>query len=159
MNWVEINKINKYNIDDIKIIENIDSLSQIFNILPININDYKMKICFKNHNIGYYMNWHIDDCVKIKKKNNGKFKLNHGKGIFYENEKYLLLYQNKLPEYTLLYYNNIDNIIGGDLIMFPDFKIKPKCNMVVLFPSYIPHCVSKLNSGTRKNVIIKFYKK
>ena len=136
----------------------IDSLSQAFTHIPFDLYDYKMKISFKNHKSGFYMNWHIDDCVRIKKKQNDNFILKNKSKIFFENEKQLLLYNNKLPEYTLLYYSNVDNANGGYLI-FPGLKIKPKNNMMILFPSHIPHCVTKLYSGVRKNVIIKFYKK
>lgn len=142
---------------DIKIYY-LDSLSQSFSYLPFDIYDYIMKINFKNHSSGFYMNWHIDDCVRIKKKHNTNFILKNNSKIFYENDKFILLYYNKLPSYTLLYYSNVDSANGGYLL-FPGLKIKPKNNMMILFPSHIPHCVSKLNSGIRKNVIIKFYKK
>jgi hypothetical protein len=100
---------------------------------------------------------HVDDCnlIKIKKD----FQEMDNKKIYYKNDKYCLMYYNKLPTYTLLYYTDVNNCFGGELNIMNYKIIKPENDMFILFDSKIPHSVNLLKEGIRKNIIIKFYKK
>lgn len=135
-----------------------DSLSSIFHLdLPFDLNDYTIKMSFKTHKPGFSMKTHVDDCnlIKIKKD----FQEIDNKKIYYKNDKYCLMYYNKLPTYTLLYYTDVNNCIGGELNIMNYKIIKPENDMFILFDSKIPHSVNLLKKGIRKNIIIKFYKK
>lgn len=66
-----------------------------------------------------------------------------------------------LADYSSLVYLN-DDYEGGELV-FPEYglEIKPKAGDVVTFPTnamYI-HAVNKINSGTRYNVVLKWFRK
>ena len=135
-----------------------DSLSSILNCdLPFDTYNYNMKVSFKTHKSGFSMKMHVDDCnlIKIKKD----FQEMDNKKIYYKNDKYCLMYYNKLPTYTLLYYTDVNNCFGGELNIMNYKIIKPENDMFILFDSKIPHSVNLLKEGIRKNIIIKFYKK
>lgn len=66
-----------------------------------------------------------------------------------------------LADYSSLVYLN-DDYEGGELV-FPEYnlKLKPKTGDIITFPTnamYL-HAVNKINSGTRYNILLKWYRK
>ena len=60
----------------------------------------------------------------------------------------------KYPLCTIVYYPYIENLQGGSLHLYEDSSIviKPKQNMIIVFPSNIPHYVEPF-TGKRLSVV------
>lgn len=130
------------------------AINKIFELKKINLHEYDKKIIMRDNKIGYYLNWHIDDCAIFKHKNS-EGKVNNTK----LNEKYSLFSLDILPTYTMVIYltSHGTDFTGGEF-EFIDEKIKPKKYDVVFFDSREVHRVYKLREGERKNILVKYYK-
>lgn len=116
----------------------------------IDLSLYEKKIIKRENKIGFYMNWHIDDCA-VYKHNLTTDKSNN----IPINDKYSLYHTNKLPKYTMIIYTTED-FTGGEFV-FVDQKIKPKKSDVIFFDSREVHKVNVLREGIRNNILVKFY--
>jgi len=144
-----------YNIKDkidndqmIEMIINI-AINEIKDKKNINLYEYSNRIIQRTNDIGFSMNWHIDDCSVYKHKQ-----------IFEPNQpkiknKYTIFHMEPLPKYSMIIYLT-DNFIGGEF-EFIDQLIKPKKYDVIFFDSREVHRVRKLRQGIRQNILIKFY--
>jgi hypothetical protein len=145
-----------YNQNDVKVFysssfgKTIDNVEYIFN------DKYNTQIKYKIHQSPWSMKWHVDDCQIIKKKPNVLFQSLDNVKVFHENEKFAIVYQNQRPDFTLIYYHDVYQTKGGEIV-FPHTTIKPENNLAILFPSHIPHKVNQLTKGIRKNWLVKFY--
>ena len=119
----------------------------------LNLFEYKMEIIERSNPIGFYLNWHIDDCsIHKHKSTDGKFNNDP------LNEKFSLYHEKALPKFTMVIYltSIADDFIGGEF-EFIDAVIKPKKYDVVVFDSREVHRVRRLRSGVRRNVLVKFF--
>jgi hypothetical protein len=131
------------------------AIKKIYELSNINLFDYDKKVIMRDNQIGYYLNWHIDDCAIFKHKDTeGK------KNNIPLDDKYSLFNLEELPKYTMVIYLTSHNIdfTGGEF-EFIDEKVKPKKYDVVFFDSREVHRVFKLRDGQRKNILVKFYAK
>jgi hypothetical protein len=144
-----LNEIKELTIDEI--IEN--AMNKIFELKNINLYNYNKKVIMRDNQIGFYLNWHIDDCAIFKHKDS-EGKVNCVK----LNDKYSLFNLEELPKYTMIIYLTSYGIdfTGGEF-EFIDEKIKPKKYDIVFFDSREVHRVFRLREGQRKNILIKFY--
>ncbi len=127
-------------------------LNERYNISLIN---FDMEIIQRENKIGFYQNWHIDDCAVFKHKDTQN-KTNN----IPLNDKYSLYHSKPLPTYTMIIYltSHGTDFIGGEF-EFVDQIIKPRKHDVVFFDSKEVHKVNTLRSGIRKNILIKFFDK
>ena len=69
------------------------------------------------------------------------------------------------PEKTFIYYPNIENIVGGEIVIYKGQdeeileKIIPQTNMLVYFDSHLEHEVLPLQKGKRVSIIFNPWKK
>lgn len=152
-------KITNLNINDNQEISHDDlielAMKKISDLNNINLFDYNRKIIMRDNQIGYYLNWHIDDCAIFKHKD-----VNNKKNNIPLDDKYSLFNLEELPKYTMVIYLTSHNIdfTGGEF-EFIDETIKPKKYDVVFFDSREVHRVFRLRDGQRKNILVKFYDK
>lgn len=137
--------------EDLSEDEIIDSaIEKIMELKNINLKNYNKKVIIRDNQIGFYLNWHIDDCAIFKHKDSeGK------KNCIKLNDKFSLFNLEELPKYTMIIYLT-SNFTGGEF-EFIDEKIKPKKYDIVFFDSREVHRVYRLREGERKNILIKFY--
>ena len=135
-----------------KIIDNaIKSINKTYKL-----DEYEKKYFVKINESGFYMNWHCDDCAIIKHKKDFSPSSNNYK----LNDKYSLYINNNLPIYTMIIYlSDYNTDFTGGEFCFIDKTIFPTKNKVIVFDSREIHKVNKINSGIRKNILVKFYKK
>jgi hypothetical protein len=150
-----IEQLKKYELDKKRISFQLDD--NIINLVDTAIdklsNDYKIDLSkfskeqFEKENTkDFYMNWHIDDCYVFR----------HTKTDV--KEKFVICHKNKLPTYTMIIYlSTHDKDFTGGEFLFVNQKIFPKKKLVLFFDSREVHKVNKINSGIRKNILIKFY--
>lgn len=144
-----IGKIDRYESFDIALFSDLIDLDKY---------DYDIIEKINSADNGFSMGWHIDGAKVIKNKKGGIIKPNHIKlGV----TLYSIYYYIKKPVYTLLVYeSNHDIDFTGGMLEFIDGTIvKPEKGMYVFFNSNEAHRVIKMTSGTRKNYLIKFYRK
>jgi 2OG-Fe(II) oxygenase superfamily len=119
----------------------------------IDLTNFRSEIIERDNKIGFYLNWHIDDC-SIHKHKTTENKTNNE----ILNDKYGLYHEKLLPKYTMIIYlTSIDQDFTGGEFEFVDQLIKPKKYDVIFFDSGEVHRVRRLRSGERKNILIKFY--
>jgi hypothetical protein len=129
------------------------AIAKLKNDYNLDIANYKPEIIERDNTIGFYLNWHIDDCAVFKhdhsleKTNNEPL-----------DDKYSLFHMKPLPKYTMIIYlTSIDeDFIGGEF-EFTDQLIKPKKYDVIVFDSREVHRVRRFRGGVRKNILIKFF--
>jgi hypothetical protein len=118
------------------------------------LSDMRKEMIVRDNQIGFYMNWHLDDCSVIK--HNTTDKELHNNIVL--NNKYSLFHMKNLPKYTMIIYlSSIDIDFCGGEFEFVDQLVKPKKYDVVFFDSREVHRVRTLRSGSRKNVLVKFF--
>jgi len=115
--------------------------------------DYRMEIVERDNPVGFYLNWHIDDC-SIHKHKTLDGKTNNDT----LSNKFGLYHAKPLPIFSMvIYFSSIDkDFIGGEL-EFVDYILKPRKYDVIIFDSREVHRVRKLRNGTRRNVLVKFF--
>ena len=130
------------------------AIKEIHEKYGIDLSTYRSEIIERDNQVGFYLNWHVDDC-SIHKHKTTENKTNND----ILNDKYALYHKKELPKYTMIIYLTSINIdfVGGEF-EFVDELIKPKKNDVIFFDSREVHRVNKLRSGERKNILVKFYK-
>jgi hypothetical protein len=136
--------------------EDINNLvEKAIKLLPdtLQLEKLEKKIYMKESKIGFSMKWHCDDCCIFKHKDNFKYSNNNLK----INDRYSL-YFTKLPVYSMvIYLSTQDNEFTGGEFNFVDKKIKPEKYKVIFFDSREIHKVEKVKTGTRTNILVKFY--
>lgn len=157
-----------------RILFNLSDIVSIENVSLVNIEDYIKDICLyikskynidltnfdskitkKQNIVGFEMKWHRDDCsihdINPNAKTENKINIS---------DKHCLAYKEKLPIYTILIYFSDHNkdFTGGVLHFVDDTQYKPKMFEGLLFDSEEVHRVTRILSGVRKNLLIKFYK-
>ncbi len=125
------------------------AINQIKLVKNIDLNTYKPEIIQRKNDIGFKMNWHIDDCSIHRHKQ--QFQPNEPK----INNKYTIYHKKPLPVYTMIIYLS-GEFTGGEF-EFIDKLIKPSKYDVIFFDSREVHKVRELKGGHRENVLIKFY--
>ena len=143
VNERKIGTISNYDIDEIKKLKLID------------FQNYNYKIINKIHYQNYNMDWHLDDAQIIKHSNKV-----YPDQIQIANKKYIN-YSNEIPEYSMIIYDSEYNIDfkGGTFEFVDKTLIYPKKGLYLFFNSKEVHRVNNIIEGTRKNKLIKFYKK
>jgi hypothetical protein len=146
---MDINDFNlKYDLDKIvsyiKLKHNLD------------LDNYEMTKTVKQNSVGFEMKWHQDDCIVFKKNKNVEPITPYVK----LSDKYILAHKNELPVYTMIIYLSQykDDFTGG-VFCFIDKEIEPQKFQILFFDSREVHKVTRVLSGTRNNITIKFYKK
>jgi hypothetical protein len=110
--------------------------------LNINLDKYQYDYNERTTNSGYKMGYHRDNYMLRK-----------------FNKQYIFIPfdKNKLPIYTLLWYNECD-CKGGSIEFLSNIIYKPVKNMFIFFDSNEIHRVNEQLSGKRCVLIYKFYK-
>ena len=125
----------------------------------VDLSKYRYDMCEKTNDAEsrYYMGWHFDNAkiIEHKKGFDTSKHLNHT----FMNDRYSIQYYLDRPEYSLIVYDSDygDDFEGGVLEFIDGTKIYPKKGMYVFFNSLELHRVSRINKGTRKHKLIKFY--
>jgi len=131
------------------------AMEKMSNSNKINLFDFEKKIICRDNKIGFYLNWHIDDCAIFKHKDTDNKKNNIAL-----NDKFSLFNLEELPKYTMvIYLTSCNKDFSGGEFEFIDQKIKPQKYDVVFFDSREVHRVNTLRKGERKNILVKFYEK
>lgn len=119
----------------------------------IDITKYEIEVYPKQSQKGYYMKWHIDDCFILNNSTPPAI----GNYIKLSQKKYAV-YTRK-PEYScVVFLSDYDvDFKGGILEFFDGIQIKPKKGLIVFFKNDIMHRVTRIESGTRNSILIKFY--
>ncbi len=75
------------------------------------MSEYKTEVIKRDNDVGFYLNWHIDDCA-IHKHKTTEGKTNN----IALNDKYSLYHLKELPKYTMIIYlSSIDeDFFGGE---------------------------------------------
>jgi hypothetical protein len=129
------------------------AMQKMMEIYNINLFDYRTEIIERENSIGFYLNWHIDDCA-VYKHNNTENKTNNVP----LDDKYSLFHLKELPKYTMIIYlSSIDIDFKGGELEFVDLLIRPRKYDVVFFDSREVHKVRTFRKGVRKNILIKFF--
>jgi hypothetical protein len=119
-------------------------------VCELDLFDYEMEVIERINPVGFYLNWHIDDCsIHKHKSTDGKF---NNEPL---NEKFSLYHEKKLPVFSMVIYLSED-FTGGEF-EFVDMVIKPKKYDVIIFDSREVHRVRRLRNGFRKNILVKFF--
>jgi hypothetical protein len=127
------------------------------NNFNLDLTNYNPEIIERDNAIGFYLNWHIDDCAVFKHDQNLEGEKTNNVPL---DEKYSLFHMKCLPRYTMIIYLTSidDDFIGGEF-EFVDQLIRPKKYDVVVFDSREVHRVRRFRGGIRKNILIKFFEK
>lgn len=143
-------------IQDLNETELIDfAMQKILQLNNINLFDYEQKIIQRENKLGFYLNWHIDDCAIFKHKDTDNKKNN-----IKLNDKFSLFNLEELPKYTMIIYlSSCDKDFFGGEFEFVNKKIKPQKYDVIFFDSREVHRVNTFRKGERKNILVKFYEK
>lgn len=129
------------------------AINKIKSISGIDLTLYRQEIIKRENKVGFYLNWHIDDCA-VYKHDTTENKTNN----IVLNDKYSLYHTKTLPKYTMIIYlTSIDQDFVGGEFEFVDQLIKPKKNDVVFFDSREVHRVRTFRGGNRQNILVKFY--
>jgi hypothetical protein len=131
-----------------------EKLKDNFNV---DLTNYEQEIIERENAVGFYLNWHIDDCAVFKHDPNLEGEKQNNVPL---DDKYSLFHMKPLPKYTMIIYlTSIDeDFIGGEF-EFVDQLIRPKKYDVIMFDSREVHRVRRFRDGTRKNILIKFFEK
>ena len=147
---------NKTDFDELQNLSNYT-----FNKLNIDMNLINKDVVYsmKTNSAGYCMKWHCDDGLIINHKSSLISKTENQQNQAKISEKKCLYYPSKKPLYSLIIYGSTykKDLTGGIFECSDGTKIKPEKNLCVFFDSKEAHCVHKINSGTRKLILIKFY--
>lgn len=134
------------------------AISYFENEYGLLLNKYEKKTIFRENQIGFNMGWHVDDCSIYKHKQTEENKHNERYNNIAINEKFSLFHKEILPKYTMIIYlTEYGKDFTGGEFCFVDQIVKPKKYDVILFDSREVHKVTELKSGTRKNILVKFY--
>lgn len=126
-------------------------IKQRFNLDLFN---HKMEIVERVNPVGFYLNWHIDDCA-IHKHKTTDGKTNNDPLT----DKFSLYHAKALPVFSMvIYFSTIDDDFTGGELEFVDYVFKPHKYDVVIFDSREMHRVRRLRSGFRRNVLVKFFR-
>ena len=143
------------NLKDHNIFDKDEFINDIINIVKeehkMDLSKYKYEVIERNNEIGFYMNWHIDDCSIFKHKHDLSDKENN----IPLNDTHSIYHKKILPIYTMIIYLS-DEFEGGEF-EFINKVIKPKKYDVIIFDSREVHRVRKLRKGIRKNILVKFF--
>lgn len=133
-------------------------LDKINQLNLIDFEKYEIVSCRKEHTIGYFMKWHLDDAQFLK--HNLNFKDQHNKQEIIHG-KHCVYYPSRKPVYTAIVYfsNHGDDFNGGEFVFADGTKIKPSYGMCIIFDSREVHCVSRILKGNRICILHKFYDK
>jgi len=116
--------------------------------------DHRMEIVERTNPVGFYLNWHIDDCAIHKHKTTGG-KTNNDPLT----DKFSLYHAKELPVFSMIiYFSTIDEDFTGGELEFVDYVFKPRKYDVIIFDSREVHRVRRLRSGVRQNVLVKFFR-
>jgi hypothetical protein len=131
-----------------------DAIKHFESTYEVMLSHMKKDIIVRENKLGFYMNWHIDDCSVIKHNTTDKVLDNN----IIMNDKYALFHKKELPKYTMIIYltGHEDDFLGGEF-EFVDKIIKPKKYDVIFFDSREVHRVNTLRKGIRKNILVKFF--
>jgi predicted 2-oxoglutarate/Fe(II)-dependent dioxygenase YbiX len=121
------------NIESLKsFIEQIRShIVEANKIFNFNIDSFR-EVIFLNYEKDAYMSWHKDI---------GENKVSEKKNI----------HSRKITISLLL--SSEEDYDGGELLFTPDIKMKQTQGSIIAYPSYMVHCVKKIERGNRYSII------
>ena len=132
------------------------------NLLPLHFSISRTETIYRETGQEFEMGWHIDDCSVIKHSKNAEFNNPNNLLSFIAGGKYAIYFKgdpNDRPQYTfILYYDSIHQDFEGGVFEFADnVKVEPLKGQYIFFDSREVHKVHRVRSGTRRNLLIKFY--
>lgn len=131
------------------------AIAKLRDDFKFDLTDYEQEVIERDNTIGFYLNWHIDDCAVFKHDLKLEGEKTNNEHI---DEKYSLFHMKPLPKYTMvIYLTSIDEDFMGGEFEFIDQLIKPKKYDVVVFDSREVHRVRRFRGGIRKNILVKFF--
>lgn len=90
---------------------------------------------------------------EIWEKNNESSPLHYDKDERLYERRDVLSY----PICSIIYYHQVSDLTGGELVSPDNWSISPKENRLIIFGPGIPHQVSEF-TGTRKAVLVNFWR-
>lgn len=146
-----------YNLDELTDDNIVDSTLHVLrDHFDINSHNYDIKVCPKENIQGFSMHLHMDDwnVIRLSKKS-----CTDHRHILINDRISLFNNKPKKPIWSVIIYLSTRNhdFNGGNLQFVDGTSLAVDKYDIVVFDSRILHEVTKITSGVRKSILIKFY--